>query len=46
MATVRGGTPRPGDDAAEMGWFTVEDARRMPLTPTMYQLLDLIDGPR
>lgn len=28
------------DDAAEVGWFTDEEARRLPLTPTMPGLLD------
>ncbi|CAN5734311.1 NUDIX hydrolase [soil metagenome] len=42
-ATVIGGHLAPDDDAAEAGWFTVEEARRLPLTPTMPALLDALD---
>ncbi|MGQ0848785.1 MAG: NUDIX hydrolase [Actinomycetota bacterium] len=38
-----GGEGRAGDDATEFGWFTVEQARQLPLTPTMYSLLDTIE---
>jgi len=39
-ATAVGGELRSGDDAAEVRWVGIDEARRLPLTPTMYQLLD------
>lgn len=41
-ATVRGGQLAAGDDAAEVGWFTLAEARELPLTPTMPGLLDAL----
>lgn len=35
-----GGEAVAADDAAEVGWFTDEEARRLPLTATMPGLLD------
>lgn len=40
LGTVVGGRLHPGDDAAEAAWFTLEEARALPLTPTMPPLLD------
>ena len=34
-ATVVGGTLRPGDDATEARWFTVEQMLALPLAPTV-----------
>ena len=42
VGTVVGGTLDVGDDAADAGWFTLAEARRLPLTPTMPALLDLL----
>ncbi len=42
--TVTGGTPRAGDDATDLRWVTFDEARAMPLTETMYELLDALDG--
>lgn len=39
-----GGTLQPADDAADAAWFTLDEARALPLTPTMPPLLDLL-GP-
>lgn len=39
-----GGHPVAGDDAARVGWFSVEEARRLPLTPTMPALLDELES--
>lgn len=40
LATAVGGELRSGDDAAEVRWVDIDDARALPLTPTMHQLLD------
>lgn len=40
IGALVGGSLRAGDDAAEAAWFTVEEARSLPLTPTMPALLD------
>ncbi|HSJ36460.1 MAG TPA: NUDIX hydrolase [Acidimicrobiia bacterium] len=40
IGRVVGGEPVAADDADEVGWFTDEEARRLPLTPTMPGLLD------
>jgi len=39
-ATPVGGHLEAGDDAAEARWVPVGDVRSMPLTPTMFELLD------
>jgi ADP-ribose pyrophosphatase YjhB (NUDIX family) len=41
-ARLAGGDLRVGDDAAEIGWFTLEEAQALPLTETMRQLLGTI----
>lgn len=41
-ARLSGGDLRVGDDAAEIGWFTLEEAQALPLTETMRQLLGAI----
>lgn len=40
VGRVVGGEAVAADDADEVGWFTEEEARRLPLTPTMPGLLD------
>lgn len=40
--TVVGGAIAAGDDAAEVGWFTTDEARRLALTATMPALLDVL----
>jgi ADP-ribose pyrophosphatase YjhB (NUDIX family) len=37
---VVGGTLRPGDDAEDVRWVPLQDAKEYPLTPTMHQLVD------
>jgi ADP-ribose pyrophosphatase YjhB (NUDIX family) len=39
-ATTTGGDLANADDAAEVGWFTREEALRLPLTPTMRELFE------
>lgn len=43
LASVAG-TPQPhaADDAADARWVTIEEARQMPMTPTMPSLLDVL----
>ncbi len=41
-ASIVGGDLRVGDDAAEVGWFTLEEARNLPLTETMHELFEAI----
>jgi 8-oxo-dGTP diphosphatase len=41
-ARVSGGSLRAGDDAADVRWVTPEEARRLPLTPTMVEMLDTL----
>lgn len=38
-----GGDLSPQDDAAEVGWFTAQEARGLPLTPTMPALIDRLE---
>ncbi|RFS84879.1 NUDIX domain-containing protein [Actinomadura spongiicola] len=40
-ATVTGGTPRAGDDAAEVRWVSAAELRELPVTPG---LLDVLAG--
>ncbi len=40
LATVMSGEATPGDDAAELAWVTEAEARRLPLTDTMFDLFD------
>lgn len=40
IGRVIGGEAVAADDADELGWFTDQEARRLPLTPTMPGLLD------
>ena len=42
LGEMVGGDLQPSDDAADAGWFTLEDARRLPLTATMPSLLDAL----
>jgi len=37
-----GGTLNAGDDAEEVRWVTLEEARDLPLSPTMVQMLDTL----
>ena len=39
-AELIGGELSPGDDADEVRWVAMEEARDLPLTRTMYALLD------
>jgi len=41
-ATPVGGVLESGDDAAEARWVPLDEVRSLPLTPTMYDLLDRI----
>lgn len=41
-ARVVGGTLCAGDDAAQARWVTIDEARRLPLTPTMVEMLDTL----
>ena len=43
VGRVLGGTLAAADDAAEVGWFRLAEARRLPLTPTMGGLLDALE---
>lgn len=38
-ATVIGGVLRPGDDAADAGWFSLNDLETVALTPHLYDFL-------
>ena len=40
LAIPVGGRLAPGDDADEAVWVPVAEARSLPLTPTMHELLD------
>jgi ADP-ribose pyrophosphatase YjhB (NUDIX family) len=42
---VLGGELKAGDDADEARWVDVAEAALMPLTPTMYDLLNRIGAP-
>lgn len=39
---VTGGELQPGDDAEEVRWVSLDEAVDLPLTDTMYQLLDTL----
>ena len=39
IGQVTGGELKASDDAAEVGWFTLEEAAQLPLTSTMPALL-------
>jgi 8-oxo-dGTP diphosphatase len=42
VGRVVGGTLRSGDDAAQVGWFTLVEAEALALTPTMPPLLSAL----
>ena len=42
-ASYVAGVPQPNDDADEARWVPLSEVRSMPLTPTMYELLDTLD---
>ena len=44
-ATVVGGELAADSDAADAALVPLSEVRRLPLTPTMYDLLDIIDPP-
>ncbi|MFC6081413.1 NUDIX hydrolase [Sphaerisporangium aureirubrum] len=47
LAAPGDGTPRPGDDAADVGWFTPAELARLPLTTGLLDALTswrLLDG--
>ena len=41
-ATLRGGELAAGDDAADARFVPLGEVRNLPLTPTMYELLDVL----
>ncbi|HEX6286037.1 MAG TPA: NUDIX hydrolase [Acidimicrobiia bacterium] len=41
-ATVIGGQLQAADDAADVRWVSLDDASELPLTPTMYDLVDTL----
>ncbi len=43
-ATVLGGNLKPASDAAEARWVTMEEARNLPLTPSMVTMLDTLEA--
>ncbi len=42
LGKVTGGDLRAGDDAAEVAWVALAEADRLPLTPTMYELIETL----
>lgn len=44
LCEVEGGDLQAGDDAAGIAWVGLADARHYPLTPTMFDLLDVLSG--
>ncbi|MGA7272022.1 MAG: NUDIX hydrolase [Acidimicrobiia bacterium] len=42
LGRVVGGVLAPSGDASQAGWFSFEEARALPLTPTMGGLLDAL----
>ncbi len=44
VGTVTGGRLRAGDDAADVRWVPLGEVAELPLTPTMLDLLEVIDG--
>jgi 8-oxo-dGTP diphosphatase len=44
VGTAVAGEAVAGDDAADVGWFHLEEARRLPLTGTMPELLDALEA--
>jgi ADP-ribose pyrophosphatase YjhB (NUDIX family) len=42
LGFVTGGELQPGDDAADAVWVPVDEADRLPLTPTMYDLIETL----
>lgn len=45
-ARVTGGTLTAGDDAARAAWIPLEEAPDLPLTSSMFELLEIIKGRR
>lgn len=43
-ATVIGGTLEPGDDADEAVFVPIGQVRALPMPPTMFELLEVLDG--
>lgn len=44
VAVVNGDlSAEPADDAADLRWVTIDEARAMDLTPTMFPLLDVLE---
>jgi 8-oxo-dGTP diphosphatase len=43
---VTGGELRAGDDAAEVRWVDLDEVDRLPLTPTMYGLVEILKADR
>lgn len=44
LAVRLGGQPVAADDAQQAAWFSLEEARRLQLTPTMPSLLDRLES--
>jgi len=46
LAEDLGGEPRAMDDAKEVGWFTVEEIRGLPVPQSMVDCMDMLAGNR
>ena len=44
LCELEGGELLAGDDAMTVAWVTLEDAAHLPLTPTMFDLLEVLRG--
>ena len=44
LCVVEGGDLMAGDDAAATAWVPVNEVTSLPLTPTMFELVDLLRG--
>jgi ADP-ribose pyrophosphatase YjhB (NUDIX family) len=44
LCEVEGGDLRAGDDAAAIAWVPLDETDEYPLTPTMFELLDVLRG--
>jgi len=44
LCEVEGGDLQVGDDAAAIAWVPLGEAREYPLTPTMFELLDVLES--
>ena len=44
LCEVEGGNLQAGDDAMAAAWVELEEAAGLPLTPTMFELLEVLGG--